>query len=258
MDGMNLTGANMAKHSTMVGLPQRPTAKRVEHRQETHVRDTPTEQKQQRSVQKDTFTRQTSPDQDQPKTHRRKVQNIMTNYVASTGKKTGASEAQKKDHVEAKKQEHAREKEEAQTAAKTPLDNAARIGLMYKAKTRQQAHGVNRRSVGEEQQQPQAQQQRLKSFLNNLKEYVQLEYKQYGTQENSLYSRRNLREILSALGHETKAFDNKAKKDRMNRTTGTSEVKSYNKHYETRARGNLKMYQDDLMREQHDPFEMIA
>ncbi len=258
MDGMNLTGANMAKHSTMVGLPQRPTAKRVEHRQETQVRDTPTEQKHHKSIQKDTFTRQTSQEQDQPKTHRRKVQNMMTNYVASTGKKTGAHEAQSKDHVEAKKQEHAREKEEAQTTAKTPLDNAARIGLMYKAKTRQQAHGVNRRQVGEEQQQPQAQQQRLKSFLNNLKEYVQLEYKQYGTQENSLYSRRNLREILSALGHETKAFDNKVKKDRMNRGSGTSEVKSYNKHYETRARSNLKMYQDDLMREQSDPFEMIA
>ena len=257
MAAMNLTGTNMAKRANMVGLPQRARTKRTETRQQTVTTQPTPQQKQQKQVQKDTFTKQSA--QDKPKAHRRKVQSVMTRYVASTGKKTDAQKAQSKDTKEAQKQAFAREKQDLpQPKAKTPLDNASRIGLMYKSKMRQQAHKAGRRMVGEQQQQPQGQQARLKRFLGNLRQYVNLEYKQYGSQDNSLYSRRNLREILTALGHETKAFDNKVKKDRMSRTTGTVEHKPYNKHYEIRAQRNLKMYQDDLLREQTDPFEMIA
>jgi len=250
---MNVTGGNMLNQAQMMGLPQQQTtAKRVEHQQETQVSREPEKQQESQQTPRDTFTKDTG--QEQPKTHQRKVNQVMTRFLSETGKNTDAQKAQTKDTDEARKQEHTRDAENPQ--AKVPLDNASRIGLMYKSQQRQQTQRSEGKVQNDNTNQPQ--QKQLRSFLSNLKEYVALEYKQYGTTENSLYSRRNLREILSALGHETKAFDNKAAKDRKDRTTNVAGAKSYNKNYEVKARHNLKLFTEDPMQQNSVPFDMVA
>jgi hypothetical protein len=249
---MNVTGNNMLNQAQMMGLPQQTAAKKIEHQQETTVAKEPEKQQESQQTPRDTFTKDTG--QEQPKTHQRKVNQVMTRYISETGKNTDAQKAQSKDTDEARRQEHARESETPH--AKVPLDNASRIGLMYKSQQRQEAQRSEGRVQNDNNNQPQ--QKQLRSFLSNLKEYVSLEYKQYGTTENSLYSRRNLREILTALGYETKAFDNKISKDRKDRTSAVSNTKSYNKNYEIKAQNSLKLFTEDPMQQNSVPFDMVA
>jgi len=253
---MNVTGSDMAMRSQMVGIPQHASVRRAKRQQETKVVKQPEQQKATKKAPRDTYTRSKS-DQ-QPKAHRRKINQVMTRYVASTGKKTDAQKAQTKDTEQAREQAHTRgEQAPKQPKAKVPLDNAARIGLMYKSQQRKGNRKAQSRLHQESSPQHQTQHQQLKKFLSNLREYVNLEYKQYGSQQNSLYSRRNLREILTALGYQTKAFDNKTAKDRNKRNSGVTNLKSYNKHYEIRARKSLKLFNEDPMQDQ-DPFDMVA
>lgn len=250
---MNITGSNMAMRSQMVGLPQHTKTRATEHRMEAKTVQQPEKQKEAQKTPKETYSKGA---EERPKAHQRKVEQVITRYVASTGKKSDANKAQTRDAERAREKAHTREQQGAdQPKAKVPLDNAARIGLMYKSKQRQQSQQTQGRVQNDNNNQ-QTQQGRLRSFLSNLRQYVDMEYKQYGSTDNSLYSRRNLREILSALGHETKAFDNKAKKDRKDRTSGAAGIKSYNKNYEIRARKNLKLFQEDPMSQ--DPFNMVA
>lgn len=248
---MNLSGTNMAVRSQMIGLPQQVRTGRVEQQQETPIFKQPEKQKESQETPKESFTK--SSGEEQPKAHRRKEQQVMTRYVSTTGKKTETQKAQTKEAKNAEEQKQAAEnKASYEPKAKVPLDNAARIGLMYKSQQRQAKGNVQNDNTNA------GQQKQLKSFLNNLKQYVEQEYKQYGTPENSLYTKRNLREILSALGYETKAFDNKAAKDRKERTsTGSAKVKSYNKHYDVSARKHLKLFNEDPMQQQ-DSFDMVA
>ncbi|MCD4786287.1 MAG: hypothetical protein K8T10_20885 [Candidatus Eremiobacteraeota bacterium] len=251
----NITGSNMAMRSQMVGIHQHTSSKKTKRHQETKTIREPEKQKATKKPPKETYTRSKS-DQ-QPKAHRRKINQVMTRYVAGTGKKTESQKAQIKDTEQAKQQGQAKEGQEQQPKAKVPLDNAARIGLMYKSQQRKGTKQTQSRVSNDTPQQPQTQHQQLKKFLSNLRQYVNLEYKQYGSQNNSLYSRRNLREILTALGHQTKAFDNKTSKDRNKRNSGVSNLKSFNKHYEAKARKSLKLFGNEH-KENEDPFDMVA
>lgn len=252
---INVTGSNMAMRSQMVGIPQRASVKKTKQQQEAKPAKEPEKQKATKKAPRETYTRSKP---DQPKAHRRKINQVMTRYVAGTGKKTEAHKAQTKDTEQAQQQAHTREEQAPQQPkAKVPLDNAARIGLMYKSQQRKGTGRAQSKVSSDSPQQPQTQHQQLKKFLSNLREYVNLEYKQYGKQDNSLYSRRNLREILTALGYQTKAFDNKTSKDRNKRNSGVVNLKSYNKHYEVKARKSLKLFNEDPMQGQ-DPFDMVA
>ncbi len=256
---LNLTGANVAMRSQMTGIPQRQDGMsvrrrevQVRHREEiTTQREKPT-----RETPTDKFT-PSNLDDTKPKVRQRKAQQVIARYVSDTGNAKSAKDAQTKDTKQVIKQEEPKSQEKPQdNAPKAPVDNASRIGLMYQQKMRKQKSQQGK--VNNDQ--PAAQQNRLKSFLGNLKKMVKLEYQQYTKPEISPYSRRNLREVMSALGENVKAFDNKSLKDRKDRqNSNVSNLKFYNKHHASRASRHLKLFHGDPMQDpNYDPFEMIA
>lgn len=246
---VNLTGTNMAMRAQMVGVPQRiGVTKKAQKQQEAHITQEPKKQTKAKK-QQDSFQRSSQA----KRSHQRKAQQVIRRFVATTGHARKSQKAQKKNIQQTQTARHSQEQQQQQ--AKVPLDNASRIGLMY-----QQAMRNKKKAKGKVQNDNNAQthHKQLKRFLANLRQYVNLEYKQYTKSELSLYSRRNLREILSALGHQTKAFDNKAAKERRRQQTG-GVSRRYNKHYAARASKSLKLFNEDPMQDpSYDPFEMIA
>lgn len=254
---LNLTGANLPMRAQMTGIAsQRSDMGMIRRREETRIdreETTTRERSETRDAPKDKYTPTAA--EDQPKTHQKKAQQVIARFVSETDNTGQAKKAQTHDTKMAKKQAEAREQGDAkETGNKAPVDNASRIGLMYQQKMRKQKG--EQFQVGERN----AQQPKLKQFLGNLKNYVKLEYQQYTKSDISTYSRRNLREILSALGDDVKAFDNKAVKDRRDRqNTSVAGLKFYNKHHATQATRNLKLFNEDPMQDpNYNPFEMIA
>jgi hypothetical protein len=73
------------------------------------------------------------------------------------------------------------------------LDNTARINFQFKAQQR----ATSAANGDSPQQRPEVQK---RQFLTRLRDMVNTEYKQYVKSDTNLYTRRNLREIASALG----------------------------------------------------------
>ncbi|MFP4498310.1 MAG: hypothetical protein ACLFQV_08880 [Vulcanimicrobiota bacterium] len=209
--------------------------------------------------QKDQFTR-TATDDQAPRTHQKKTQQVMNHFVSQTSTGKTAKKAQNQDAQKARDSEFTRKEEggSQQPQSNVPLDNASRIGLMYQQKVRKK-----QQQKGKIQERPanagQTQQGQLKKFLGNLRKIVKNEYQQYTRAEISTYSRGNLRDVMSALGENVKAFDNKAAEDRRMRSDVNVAPKFFNKHYAIKAGKNLKLFNEDPMNDpNYDPFEMIA
>lgn len=254
---VNLTGANnMAMQSQMTGAAQRAKPRRVVRR-EVQVRHEPTtKQTTSRKAPKDKFTKGAGK---KPKTHQKKAKQVMQRFVATTAASTSLKKtAKKKETDQSQQTQHAPQEEGADKAqTNVPLDNASRIGLMYQQKMRRQRAKKGR---VQNDRGPQSQQTRLKGFLSNLKKAVKLEYQQYTKTDISTYSKRNLREILTALGDGVKSFDDKAAKDRRDRQNSNGVGKKfYNRHYAATASKRLKLFNEDPMQDpNYSPFEMIA
>jgi hypothetical protein len=235
---------------------QHITQKRTSENKEAQRHEPLPSQEQDKKVkeekERDSYTRGAR--SETPKTHQKKTNQVLKHFISQTDAKKKIDK-QDKTNKKAATQD-AQEPEQQQ--AKVPLDNASRIGLMYQQQMRkQQKKGQQESRVGKDG--PPPQQQQMKRFLANVREFVKTEYKQYTRPEISPYSRRNLREILSALGEEVKAFDNKIGKDRRDRQKGVEDNKSFNRHYAATASKNLKLFADDPMMDlNYEPVEMTA
>lgn len=254
---INLTGTNALMRSQLTGATQRTgLTKHIQKEEDIEVRREVRSEPKDVKEQKDKYT--PGVDSQQPRVHRKKAEQVIQRFVSETGQNKDAKKAQTKDTEAAKRAQQAGEGEDTQQAkAKVPLDNASRIGLMYQQAVRKK--NAQKERVASDNRAAQNQQGRLKNFLGNLRKYVKLEYQQYTKPEISTYSRRNLREILGALGDNVKAFDNKAQKDRRDRIDITDGPKGYNKHYAATASRHLKLFNEDPMQDpNYNPFEMIA
>jgi hypothetical protein len=236
----NLTGAGFGARS-QVGLAQRTDLmQRVKKTEDIHPREEPKPVETKEKRPEDRFT-PTEAD-DRPKIHQRKAEQVIKRFMPETGLGVKAQKTNEKDT----KQALIKQQDVDEAKAKVPLDNASRIGLMY-----QQAQRKKNAEQGplNNDRPAQSQQGQLKNFLGNLRKFVKTEYDQYTKTEISTYNRRNLREILGALGDNVKTFDDKAAKDRRDRQVNGDVKKAYNKHYAATASKNLKLFNEDPMQD---------
>jgi hypothetical protein len=263
MDLLGKFGNNMQANPGMFEagrqqVAQKRTAENREtERQETKQHSTE-EPKGKSKEEKDSFT-SSGTRGESPKTHQRKANQVLRHFVSQ--QTDAKKEIDKQDKASKKSQAKDAKKSEnnEQQNSRVPLDNASRIGLMYQQQARKEKGNNNRIDKEPQNQQQQQQQGQMKRFLANVRDFVKTEYKQYTRPEISPYSRRNLREILSALGDEVKAFDNKIGKDRRDRQRGVDDDKFFNRHYAVNASRNLKLFTDDPMMDgSYEPMEMIA
>lgn len=96
-----------------------------------------------------------------------------------------------------------------------------------------------------------------KKFAQNLKKWVDVEYKQYVKDNDPLYSRRNLREILQALGDSDVKTKKTGKKDDA---SGKNEISfsSFNKYNISQATNTLKIFDEIQLPDNYEAFELVA
>ncbi len=114
-----------------------------------------------------------------------------------------------------------------------------------------------------QQQSEASQQTRMKpdiqrrQFASNLQKWVDVEYKQFVKTNDPLYTRRNLREILSALGDQ----DPSAKKTRFDKdSVGKNAIafSKYNKHNITQASKAMRIFEEIPSNLDNMDYDLVA
>ncbi len=139
-------------------------------------------------------------------------------------------------------------KQAQKTAGTTTLDNAKQIQYNF-SKTMDETNAGT-----ETKQRPEVQR---KKFAQNLRKWVDVEYKQYVKDSNPLYSRRNLREILNALGNFEAKTNKSSKKDDAKNNSQVS-FSSFNKYNVTQATKTLHIFDEIQVPDNYEAFELVA
>lgn len=133
------------------------------------------------------------------------------------------------------------------------LDNTARINWQFQ----QNQANATANAADNPAQSPDAQK---KQFLTRLKGMVNLEYQQYVKSDTALYSRRNLREIMSALGenHDPNVdkLNNQDSRGQQNQVPG--EPEGYNKFNQMRASKSLQVLHQYQQEPPQDQLSLVA
>lgn len=91
-----------------------------------------------------------------------------------------------------------------------------------------------------------------RQFLSRLQDMVKTEYQQYVKSDDALYSRRNLREIMSALNQED-PYSKRLSKEQDTRSTNTPrELEGYNKYNALRASRSMQVVQERAQQDQQE------
>lgn len=167
---------------------------------------------------------------------------VSDETVLDTKNKTGeTSESQEAKKPVATKQAQ-------RTVATGALDNAKQIQHSF-SKTLDETNAGN-----EAKQRPELQR---KKFAQNLRKWVDVEYKQYVKDNNPLYSRRNLREILNALGNFEAKTNKTSKKDDAKNNSQVS-FSAFNKYNVTQATKTLHIFDEIQVPDNYEAFELVA
>jgi|GEM_PF-972054 len=113
----------------------------------------------------------------------------------------------------------------------------------------------------QQQQQPNTQNRmkpdvQRRQFADNLRKWVDVEYKQFVKQNDPLYTRRNLREILSALGDQ----DPSSKKVKSDRDTSKTTVQfsKFNKYNITQASKAMRIFEEIPSNIDNIDYDLVA
>jgi hypothetical protein len=115
-----------------------------------------------------------------------------------------------------------------------------------------------------QQQQQATNQKRLKPeiqrrvFAENLRKWVDVEYKQFVKQNDPLYTRRNLREILQALGEQESPQAKKTKLERDTAGKNKTQYTKYNKYNITQASKAMRIFEEIPSNIEHLDYDLVA
>ncbi len=116
-----------------------------------------------------------------------------------------------------------------------------------------------------QQQQQAAAQKKLKPeiqrriFADNLRKWVDVEYKQFVKQNDPLYTRRNLREILQALGEQESPTTKKTKMDRGDAAgKNKTQYTKYNKYNITQASKAMRIFEEIPSNIDNIDYDLVA
>ncbi|MHB2019233.1 MAG: hypothetical protein ACYCW6_19970 [Candidatus Xenobia bacterium] len=95
-------------------------------------------------------------------------------------------------------------------------------------------------------------------FLRSFKSLVENEYNQYVKSDDALYSRKNLREILAALGDQDSLFSRKDTKTKKDDKNNLGSLKGYNKLNQRLAGRTLHIFDEPPQNQQDQPREPLS
>ncbi|MBM3464165.1 MAG: hypothetical protein FJX76_18875 [Armatimonadetes bacterium] len=138
------------------------------------------------------------------------------------------------------------------------LDNTARINWEFQT-SQNRAEGAQNEQPGQ-----QAEVQK-RQFLSRLKKMVNMEYQQYVKSDSNLYSRRNLREIMTALNtqDDPNVGQTARNEDNLSRNAaGTGEqpgeLEGYNKFNQMKAARTLQLQHEYQQEPPQDQLSLVA
>lgn len=226
---------NIAMMSSMVGIPQNSGGNRQVNKEQGTEKtlaenDLGTETTDETAEEESSSARQTARADQQKKTTGARQQTQTHAVQQKSVSEESKTEEQKKTSETSQQQKAGQTGKTGQTGGLLDTSKLIQLGFQkaQEAKENQEA----------KQQRPDIQR---KQFAENLKKWVDVEYKQYVKDNDPLYSRRNLREILQALGDsDTKT----QKKDSAKDSTGKNTVSfsKFNKYNITQASTALKLF----------------
>lgn len=131
------------------------------------------------------------------------------------------------------------------------LDTSAQIQWKFNQAQTKQGGGPENA-----QTQPELQK---RQFLSRLQDMVKTEYQQYVKSDDALYSRRNLREIMSALNQDD-PYSKRLSKEQDTRNTETPhELEGYNKYNAMRATRSLQVVEQHQQQDHQEPaLQLVA
>lgn len=251
----NISGAStaMATKAQMVGFVPRDSIKEVKKQEEQTNTIRELEQqdtsnsgaksgKDPRGPQGQAQAQVQTPDQ---KVRQRQISTPQQHSAPATEEQTEAKGAQQS-------QEQAPEAGRQAPRGQVAFDTSAQIQWRFNRAQTEQTNGS-----GGAQSQPEMQK---RQFLKNLQSMVKNEYQQFVKSDDSLYSRRNLREIMSALNQDD-PYSKKLSRDtdsRFAENEPAGELEGYNKFNAMRATRSLQVVLSHQQEQQESALQLVA
>jgi len=225
------THNNIAMMSSMVGVPQQNTQTKQVNKDLDSTKQVLDMDKGEESNEMDKEAPQLKNQQGGHQSEsvaRQQTKSVQRRFVAEDYKQEQKAKgpesemSQDLQHLESKQQ------------GRVMLDTSSQIQHKFqKVLTQQQQPNTQNRMKPDVQR---------KQFADNLRKWVDVEYKQFVKQNDPLYTRRNLREILSALGDQDPS-SKKVKSDRDNSKT-TVQFSKFNKYNITQASKAMRIFEE--------------
>jgi hypothetical protein len=191
-------------------------------------------------------TPQQTPDQGQGRVRQRQISAPQQHRAQQTEQKSGETKSEKTPD------QTPQQGPAAGPRGRVAFDTSAQIQWRFNQAQAQQANGTEN-----PQTQPEVQK---RQFLSRLRQMVSTEYQQYVKSDDSLYSRRNLREIMQALNQDD-PNSRRLRNDQDTRRSDDappSELEGYNKFNHLRAARSLKVVQERQEEPQQDRLLLVA
>ncbi|MDQ7822811.1 MAG: hypothetical protein RDV48_08470 [Candidatus Eremiobacteraeota bacterium] len=245
------THNNMAMMSSMVGIPQQTG-------QTKQVNKDLDEGKQ--------ITETDKPDDSQELTKDKANVNSQGNQMESVSRQQSRSVARRYVAEDYKTEQQAKgtENEQVQDSQLNQQSGTQPKGRLFLDTSSQIQHSFQKMQEQQLQQQSANNQAKMrpdvqrKIFAENLRKWVDVEYKQFVKQNDPLYTRRNLREILQALGDQ----DTQTKKTKSSSTDslGKNSVQysRYNKYNITQASKAMRIFEEIPSNIDNVDYDLVA
>jgi hypothetical protein len=236
---------NIAMMSSMVGVPQqtgqtKQVNKDLDQGQQITETEKPEESQEQRQ------------DNANVNNQGSKTENVSRQQARQIQRRYVAEDTQQELKTNGKEMEQTQDLPGQQKSKGVVLDTSAQIQFKFQ------------KFVGEQQQMQQANSQakmkpdvQRKQFAENLRKWVDVEYKQFVKQNDPLYTRKNLREILSALGEQDGPQSKKTSRDRE---TGKNTVQfsKFNKYNITKASQAMRIFEEIPSNLDNMEYDLVA
>lgn len=233
---------NMAMKSSMVGIPQQTlTPKEIKQDQDraAFVRDLEQDKDALELQQEQTIVREFK---EQPQI-KKETAPIQRRQVAETERRSETQESWE-----------APETTEQGLPARLKYDTVSlithRFDAWQRAQQMEQSWGQSQHLLAPDVQR--------KVFINNLRKWVDLEYQQYIKSDTALYTRRNLREILQALGEQETSNIRRTSARKRNLSDTKVEFSNYNRYNVDQASKVLKIFEEVETPRQELQYDLVA
>lgn len=240
------THNNIAMMSSMVGVPQQST-------QTKQVNKELDSGQQISDLDKGEESQEAEKDAPQLKNQGHQSEGVARQQAKSVQRRFVAEEYKQEQKAKGAESELAQDLQhldssKTQQQGRVLLDTSSQIQHKFqKVLTQQQPNTQNRMKPDIQRRQ----------FADNLRKWVDVEYKQFVKQNDPLYTRRNLREILSALGDQDPSAK-KTKSSERDTSKTTVQFSKFNKYNITQASKAMRIFEEIPSNLDNIDYDLVA